>query len=538
MKPLAVIVLLDPSRDGVQPATSRWNSWRPSFELAAHEDLSVNRLVLLHRDAHQQLADNVARDLAVTSPATRVEPYVIDFTDSSNFEEVYSRLLDFARSSQIDATAESYLIQMASGMNLVQICLVLLTQAGFLPGRLVEPPLPIGTAEPVARRTAIDLDLSRYESISTRLVSTATERTSYLKTFIKTRNSSYNAIIDGIERIANRSKPPLLLLGPAGVGKSRLARRFYDLKRMKNRLKGAFVEANCATLKGDSAMSTLVGHRAGAFPGAAVTRAGLLRSADKGVLFLSEIESLGAAEQAMLLRMIDKGSFLSIGADRESLSNLQLIVASRCDLVQEVAEGRFRNDLYIRLSPLTFRLPGLSDRREDIAPNVDYELDRFAKREGYRVTLTSSARDRYLAFAESTEALWTGNFRDLAVSVARMAMFSSEGRINESRVAVEVARLQRLWSIRTEPRDGLESVLAPEHLAALDTFDRVQLVHVIDICRRSRTLSDAGRTLFAASLADRVSPNAAHRLSKYLQRHGLKWRELRDTLPTAGFSPG
>ncbi|EZP54312.1 hypothetical protein [Sphingomonas sp. RIT328] len=174
----------------------------------------------------------------------------------------------------------------------------------------------------------------------------------------------------------------------------------------------------------------------------------------------------------------------------------------------------------------TFALPGLADRREDIAPNLDYELDRFAEREGTRVTFNKEARERYLAFAMSAQAGWSGNFRDLAASVTRMATFSPKGRIDSDCVDAEVMRLKRLWSVDAGADDGLAPLLPPEALATLDPFDRVQLSHVVAICRSSRTLSDAGRTLFAASRARRTSSNDADRLRKYLQRFGLEWSSL------------
>jgi transcriptional regulatory protein RtcR len=174
----------------------------------------------------------------------------------------------------------------------------------------------------------------------------------------------------------------------------------------------------------------------------------------------------------------------------------------------------------------TFALPGLADRREDIAPNLDYELDRHAEREGERVMFNKEARERYLAFAMSSAARWPGNFRDLAASVTRMATFSPKGRIDSDVVATEIARLQRLWSTGAAGDDGLDALLDAEALAAIDPFDRVQLAHVVAECRASRSLSEAGRRLFAASRTRRASTNDADRLRKYLVRFGLEWDQV------------
>jgi hypothetical protein len=126
-------------------------------------------------------------------------------------------------------------------------------------------------------------------------------------------------MIDEIEQVAVRSRAPVLLMGPTGAGKSQLARRIFELKRVKHQVSGAFVEVNCATLKGDSAMSALFGHRKGAFTGAAADRSGLLRTADKGVLFLDEIGELGLDEQAMILRAIEEKRFLPVGGRQGSV---------------------------------------------------------------------------------------------------------------------------------------------------------------------------------------------------------------------------
>ncbi len=528
MKPLVVIGFLGSTLDGSKLDHSRWNKWRPSVGLTMHEDLRVDRFVLIHGTAHQRLAEHVSEDIAAVSPETRVQRHIIDFADPWDFEEVYGKLLDFARGARFDPEAEDYLVHITTGTHVAQICLFLLTEAHYLPGRLLQTQPRRGTAEPAGTWNIIDLDLSRYDSIATRFAAASAESTSFLKSGIETRNAAFNAMIDEIEQVATRSRSPVLLMGPTGAGKSQLARRIYDLKHAKHQVKGIFVELNCATLKGDSAMSALFGHRKGAFTGAASDRAGLLRTADKGMLFLDEIGELGLDEQAMILRAIEDKRFLPVGADTESASDFQLIAGTNRNLGQAVAEGRFRDDLFARLNLWTFTLPGLAERREDIAPNLDYELDRFAEREGTRVTFNKEARNRYLAFAGSPEARWTGNFRDLAASVTRMATFSPEGRIDAACAETEIVRLKRLWSVGTAANDGLDDILSPEQSVALDPFDRVQLLHVIDTCRRSRSLSEAGRTLFSASLAKRASSNDADRLRKYLQRFDLTWQGLQD----------
>jgi transcriptional regulatory protein RtcR len=526
MKSTTVISFLGSTLDAAKFGPSRWMKWRPSVGLCMHDDLRVDRFVMIHGSVHSRLAEFVSEDIASVSPETTVQRHVIDFADAWDFEEVYGKLLDFARLQSFDPEAEDYLIHITTGTHVAQICLFLLTEAHYLPGRLLQTQPKRGVPDAAGTWSVIDLDLSRYDSIATRFARESAESTSFLKSGIETRNAAFNTMIDEIEQVANRTRAPILLMGPTGAGKSQLARRIYELKRLKRQISGDFVEVNCATLRGDSAMSTLFGHKKGAFTGAAADRPGLLRTADGGMLFLDEIGDLGLDEQAMILRAIEDKRFLPVGADHEVASDFQLIAGTNRDLAKAVTEGRFREDLFARLNLWTFALPGLAERREDIAPNLDYELDRHAEREGERVSFNKEARERYLAFAMSADARWTGNFRDLAASVTRMATFSPKGRIDSDGVKAEIARLEYLWRSGGDADDSLADFMTAEELAMLDPFDRVQLSYVVQICRDSRSLSDAGRRLFSSSRTKRTSTNDADRLRKYLSKFELEWSNL------------
>jgi transcriptional regulatory protein RtcR len=252
-------------------------------------------------------------------------------------------------------------------------------------------------------------------------------------------------------------------------------------------------------------------------------RAGLLRAADKGVLFLDEIGELGLDEQAMLLRALEEGRFLPVGSDREASSGFQLIAGTNKDLRSGVATGRFREDLLARIDLWTFCLPRLAERTEDIEPNLDFELERWEARHGKRVTFNREARRRFLDFAMSKAAKWPGNFRDFNAALERMATLCDGGRIGVDVVDEEIERLTTVWnSASGSPNADIVSVHLPAaKVAALDRFDRVQLEDVLGVCQASRSLSDAGRTLFGNSIAKRTSSNDADRLRKYLLRFGI-----------------
>jgi transcriptional regulatory protein RtcR len=519
-KDLVAISLLGVTLDAGR-GPERWEKWRPTVALCQHENLLINRLELLCQKKHLRLAKVVIEDIRNISPETEVRLTEIEFEDPWDFEAVYGALHDFARGYQFDMEREEYLVHITTGTHVAQICMFLLTESHRFPAKLLQ-------TSPSARRVkespgsfeVIDLDLSKYDHIASRFQQEQREAVSFLKSGIETRNASFNRLIERIEQVAISSHDPLLLMGPTGAGKSRLAKRVYELRKARHQVTGNFVEVNCATVRGDAAMSALFGHIKGSFTGAMRDRPGLLKAADGGVLFLDEIGELGLDEQAMLLRALEEKVFWPLGGDREVRSDFQLIAGANCDLVLEVREGRFREDLFARINLWTFRLPSLRDRLEDVEPNLQYELEQYAQRTGTHVTFNKEARARFLKFATSHEARWAGNFRDLNGAVIRMATLARGGRISVEGADEEIERLRASWqrSPRSDCANLLPGLLEKEQLESLDLFDRLQLEEVVKVCRESRTLSEAGRKLFGASRGKKRTANDADRLRKYLAR--------------------
>src|SRR5882724_1592980 len=529
VKKQVVIGLLGATLDNGK-GSERWERWRPTVALCQHEDLLIHRFQLLYQKKFAGLARTVIDDIGTVSPETDVRHAEIELADPWDFEEVYGALHDFSAGYEFDTDREEYLIHITTGTHVEQICLFLLTESRYLPAKLVQ------SSPPSARKRGgpgtyeiIDLDLSRYDRIASRFQQEQKEAASFLKSGIDTRNAAFNRLIDKIEQVAIASRDPLLLMGPTGAGKSRLAKRIYELKRTRHQVRGDFIEVNCATIRGDAAMSALFGHVKGAFTGAINPRPGLLRAADGGILFLDEIGELGSDEQAMLLRALEDKVFLPLGSDREVHSDFQLVAGTNRDLVALVREGRFREDLFARINLWTFHMPGLRDRIEDIEPNLKYELEQYARRAGKRVTFSKEARERFLKFAVSHEARWEGNFRDLNGAIVRMATLAPGGRITTEVVREEIERLSAGWQAPpgSEGEELLEELLGKERLNALDLFDRHQLASVIKVCRESHTLSEAGRILFGTSREKKKTVNDADRLRKYLGRFGLDWRQIK-----------
>jgi transcriptional regulatory protein RtcR len=521
----------------------RWSRWRPNVALCQQQGLFIDRVELLHDNHSETLAKRIIGDIGTVSPATEVNCNIVNYTNAWDFSEVYTKLRDFARDYPFDPDAEDYLVNITTGTHVAQICWFLLTEARIIPARLLQlsPPRykdadPDAEIDVAGTHSIIDLDLSRYDEIAKRFASEREDAATFLKSGIVTRNQAFNRMIDQIERVVIRSTAPVLLTGPTGAGKSQLARRIYDLKKAQHKVTGPFVEVNCATLRGDQAMSTLFGHAKGAFTGAIGVRAGLLKSADKGVLFLDEIGDLGLDEQAMCLRAIEDKRFLPVGSDKETSAEFQLIAGTNRDLGDDVQAGRFREDLYARLNLWTFQLPALRERPEDIEPNVDFELKRYLEREGQNVTFNKEARQYYLDFATGPQGHWHANFRDLSASITRMATLAPQGRITADEVKEEIARLSKLWRSKAgeDPdHEIIEMVMGKDGANRLDLFDKAQLSAVLKTSGESQSASAAGRVLFAQSRQEKKSANDADRLIKYLARFGLSFDEVRERLRAA-----
>lgn len=222
-------------------------------------------------------------------------------------------------------------------------------------------------------------------------------------------------------RIAARgaaSNIPMLIEGESGVGKEVFARAIHAASA---RAVGPFVPVNCGALPGALVESILFGHEKGAFTGAVARRVGKFEEAHGGVLFLDEIGELPLDAQVKLLRAIQEGEVDPVGGARTVTSDFRLITATNRDLAAEVDAGRFREDLYYRISVFPLTLPPLRNRREDIMPLAGVFAARFAGSEDKIVTgFTESAEARL------TAAAWPGNVRQLENMVYRAVVLAQQ----------------------------------------------------------------------------------------------------------------
>jgi two-component system nitrogen regulation response regulator NtrX len=241
-----------------------------------------------------------------------------------------------------------------------------------------------------------------------------------------------------------RSDVTVLLLGESGTGKELLAAHIH---RESPFAAGPFVKVNCAAIPTDLIESELFGHEKGAFTGAAALRRGKFELADGGSIFLDEVGDLHEASQAKLLRVLQDGELQRVGGEQTIRVTTRVISATNRRLDELVANGRFREDLYYRLSVVPIRVPSLRERLQDIADLVAYFLSEFCGRNNFR---PRTIEEDVIAVLERYS--WPGNVRELRNVVERMAILTTDERMTVDAIPLE------LRSSQTPRSAGLQEV--------------------------------------------------------------------------------
>jgi two-component system, NtrC family, nitrogen regulation response regulator NtrX len=257
------------------------------------------------------------------------------------------------------------------------------------------------------------------------------------------RSFAIRAVIDKIEKVA-KSPARVLITGENGTGKELVARAIH---RQSPRVDGPFVEVNCAAIPSELIESELFGHMKGSFTGAVADRAGKFEQAHGGTLFLDEIGDMSASAQAKVLRVLQDGVVTRIGGSKPVKVDVRVLAATNKNLEEEIAEGRFREDLFYRLNVVPINVPPLRERREDIPQLVLHFLDTLSRREGVAPrTIAQEAVDRL------QQLDWPGNVRELRNTIERLLILSAGTRITADDVA-------RLVGRRDSEQVGLASLL-------------------------------------------------------------------------------
>jgi two-component system nitrogen regulation response regulator NtrX len=247
------------------------------------------------------------------------------------------------------------------------------------------------------------------------------EETKQLKTTVrKFKGSSIIGETEGINKIKEMvekvapSDARVLITGANGSGKELVARSLHDLS---NRKKMPFVEVNCAAIPSELIESELFGHEKGAFTSAVKDKKGKFELASGGTLFLDEIGDMSASAQAKVLRALQENVIQRVGSERDIKIDARVVAATNKDLRKEIAEGRFREDLYHRLAVILIHVPSLNERREDIPMLAEYFIALVCNEHGIpKKEFTDDA------LLELQQTDWTGNIRELRNIVERLVI--------------------------------------------------------------------------------------------------------------------
>ena len=240
-------------------------------------------------------------------------------------------------------------------------------------------------------------------------------------------SASMKAVLDLVERAAP-SRAPVLIQGESGTGKELVARRLHYAS---DRLARPFVAVNCRAFAQGVLESELFGHEKGAFSGALSARPGCFERAHGGTLFLDEIGDIDESFQAKLLRVLQEGEVLRVGATKTRQVDVRIVSATNRELRREIHQGRFREDLFFRLNVIPVDLPPLRDRRPDVLPLARHFLARHNSESGRTYSFSKPAQERMLEYR------WPGNVRELENAVERAFVLARQQEIGPEDLLLE-----------------------------------------------------------------------------------------------------
>ncbi|MDX6183273.1 sigma-54 dependent transcriptional regulator [Flavobacterium sp. Fl-77] len=214
-----------------------------------------------------------------------------------------------------------------------------------------------------------------------------------------------------IDKVA-QTEARVLITGPNGTGKELVAHQLHEKSERAN---FPLIEVNCAAIPSELIESELFGHVKGAFTSAVKDRAGKFEAADKGTIFLDEIGDMSLSAQAKVLRALQESMITRVGAEKDIKVDVRVVAATNKDLKTEIAEGRFREDLYHRLAVILIKVPPLNERRDDIPALIAHFTEKIASEQGNAVKIFSAKAIKLLQ-----EYDWTGNIRELRNVVERL----------------------------------------------------------------------------------------------------------------------
>ncbi len=264
-------------------------------------------------------------------------------------------------------------------------------------------------------------------------------------------SASLKQIMEQVRRAAP-TNATVLILGESGVGKELIARAIH---RNSLRARERFVQVNCAAIPEELIESELFGHERGAFTGATEKQIGKFEMADRGTIFLDEVADMSAKTQAKVLRVLQEGEVERLGSSKTIKVDVRVIAATNKDLEEEIAEGRFREDLYFRLSVIPISVPPLRERLDDIPVLVQHFVSQFTRDNNRRPARFSPG-----AIDALRQARWRGNIRELRNVIERLLIMSD-------RDVIEPEEVRAVVRVDARPAPAAAGAPAPESTGAM-----------------------------------------------------------------------
>jgi DNA-binding NtrC family response regulator len=461
---------------------------------------SFDRIILFSTPSTEKNTLATRETLQSLYPNTGIEVRDLPLHDPTDYVAILRGLRSHIRDVAASTPKANYFIAAASGTPQMHASWVLLAASGEIPAHIlnVRPPRFVNKDRPLV--SEIDLTSTEFPVVRSNICTIETPDTPPpdLETAVRELGivGDHPTIRKALEIGAALapSIAPILILGETGTGKELFARFVH---RLSGRPVDRFVPINCAAIPEDLVESILFGHKKGSFTGATSDQPGNFTLADGGTLFLDELAELPLPSQAKLLRVLQDGLVEPLGGKKPHKVNVRVIAATNQNLRRAIQRGRFREDLFYRLSVGEIRLPTLHERKSDIPKMALHILDRV------NATLRRPKRLSPNALARLQSHAWPGNVRDLENVIERSARLARRDVLDADDLMIsEPVTYADPLAALPEPRPGFS---LDEYL----TSARKQLIlHALEIAKGNQ--SEAARLLG-------LTPQAVH---KFLRKSG------------------
>ncbi len=378
-----------------------------------------DKVILFYTSANEEKAMQTKAEILARAPSVEVIPIVFPIEDPTDYRSILDGLREgFA---EIHESGAQYYISASSGTPAMHACWLLLASSGEIPARVIQTRNPRYIREGQERVTEIDPRERFFPVVEQRIAMKSLPplnddifQAALQKAGIIGSHPDLREALEVAAKVA-RTDETILVLGESGTGKELFARFIHEVSLRREK---AFIPVNCGAIPENLIESELFGARKGAYTGASADKIGIFEAADGGSVFLDEIGDLPLHLQVKLLRTIENGEIQVVGAPQSKKVNVRIIAATNAAIQKAVADGRFREDLYYRISSFIIRLPTLNQRRTDIPVLSRHFFSHYRKKFQKDLELSQEA-----IFGLQNHH-WKGNIRELRNIIKRLVLLT------------------------------------------------------------------------------------------------------------------